>query len=59
MAAVSLEDVIGRYQTRRRRVAQTLRFTGMAAVEVLRSVDELTDGTVRSIDTATVAEFCP
>jgi hypothetical protein len=55
--------VVGRrdrsYQTRRRRVAQTLRFTGMTAVEVLGSVDELTDGTVRSIDAATVAEFGP
>jgi len=44
------------YQTRRQRAAQTLRFTGMTAVEVLGSVDELTDGTVRSIDAVTVAD---
>ena len=45
------------YQTRRQRVAQTLRFTGLTAVEVLGNMDELTDRTVRSIDAATVAEF--
>jgi len=43
----------------RQRVAQTLRITGMTAVEVLGSGDELIDGTVRSIDAATVAEFGP
>jgi hypothetical protein len=31
----------------------------MTAVEVLGSGDELTDGTVRSIDATTVAEFGP
>lgn len=43
------------YEARRQRVLQTLRFTGMTAVEGLGRVDELTDGTVRSIDAATVA----
>jgi hypothetical protein len=47
------------YHTRRQRVAQTLRFAGMTAVEVLGSVDELTDWTVRSIDAATVAGVGP
>jgi len=45
----------GTYHTRRQRVAPTLRFTEMTAVEMLGSVDELTDGTVRSIDAATAA----
>jgi len=31
----------------------------MTAVEVLGSVDELTDGAVCSVDAATVAEFGP
>jgi hypothetical protein len=47
------------YQTRTQRVAQSLRFTGRTAVEVLGSVDELTDGTVRSIDATTVAGIGP
>jgi hypothetical protein len=38
------------YHIRRPRVAQTLRFTEMNAVEISGSVDELTDGTVRSMD---------
>jgi hypothetical protein len=41
------------------RLAQTLRSTGMTAVEVLGSVGEWTDGTVRSIDAATVAGISP
>lgn len=45
------------YQTRRQRVAQTLRFTEMTAVEVWRSVDELTNGTVGSVDVATGAKI--
>lgn len=51
-----------RYQTRRQwaaRVAQTLGFTKMTAVEMLGSVDELPDATVRSIDAATVAGIGP
>jgi hypothetical protein len=42
-----------RYHTRRQRVAQALGFTAMTAVEGLGSVDELTDGTGSSVDTAT------
>jgi hypothetical protein len=40
-------------------VAQTLRFTGMTAVEVLGSVDELADGTAGSEDAATGAAIGP
>ena len=59
MAAVSSADVVAAMKTPRQRLAQTLRFTGMTAVEVLGSGDELTDGTVRSIDAATVAGIGP
>jgi len=52
------EGVVGRpacsQQTLRQWIARILRFTGMTAVELLRSVDELTDGTVCPIDAATV-----
>jgi hypothetical protein len=47
------------YHTRRQRVAQTLRFTEMTADEMLGRVDELTNGTVRLIDAATVAGIGP
>ena len=47
------------YHTLRQRVAQTLRFTGMTAVEVLGSVDELADRTGSSVDAAMGAEFGP
>src|SRR5260370_40688433 len=47
------------YPTRRQRVAQTLRFTEMPAVEMLGSVDALPDGAVRSIDTTTVVRIGP
>ena len=47
------------YETWRQRLAQTLRFTGMTAVEVLGRGDELTDGTVGSIDATTVAGIGP
>jgi hypothetical protein len=53
---VYLEDVGHSYQTRRQRVAQTLRFIGMTAVEVWGSVDELTKGTVGSVVAATDRE---
>ena len=43
------------YQTRVQRVAEALGFTGMTAVEVLGSVDELTDGTGGSVDAVTGA----
>jgi hypothetical protein len=41
------------YHTRRQRVAPTLRFTEMTAVEMLGRVDELTDGRFGSVDAAT------
>src|SRR5713226_4544894 len=44
------------YQTPRQRVAQALGFTGMTAVEVLGSVDELTNGTGSSVDAVTEAK---
>ena len=47
------------YQTRRQRVAQARGFTGMTAVEVLGSVDELADGTGGSVDAATGVEIGP
>jgi len=46
--------VFGRHgvsdQTRKQRVARAPGFTGMTAVDVLGSVDELTDGTGGSVD---------
>jgi hypothetical protein len=47
------------YQTPRQRVAQALGFTGMTAVEVLGSVDELTDSTGGSVDAVTEAKSGP
>jgi hypothetical protein len=47
------------YQIRRPRVAQALGLTGMTAVEVLGSVDELTDGTGGSVDAVTEAKSGP
>jgi hypothetical protein len=47
------------YHTRRQRVAQALGCTGMTAVEVLRSMDELTDGTGGSVDAVTGAAIGP
>src|SRR5262245_4165667 len=41
------------YHTRRQRLAPTLRFTEMTAVEMLGRVDELTGGRFGSVDAAT------
>jgi hypothetical protein len=57
VAAVSLEDMIAATTLGGNGSHRPLRFTGMTAVEVLGSVDELTDGTVRSIDRATEARI--
>lgn len=46
-------------QTRKQRVPQAPRFTGMTAVDVLGSVDELTDGTGGSVDVVTEAKIGP
>lgn len=48
-----------RYQPRRQRVASVLGFTGMTAVEVLGSVDELAAGTGGSVDAVTGAAIGP
>ena len=45
--------------TRRQRVAQAPGFTGMTAVEVVGSVDELTDGTGGSVDAVTGTAIGP
>jgi len=47
------------YQTWRQRIAQALGFTGMTAVEVLGSVDELTDGAGGSVGSVTEAKSGP
>ena len=49
MAAVSFGRRGRSYHNLRQRVAQTVRFTGMTAVEVLGSVDELADRTGSSV----------
>ena len=57
------DGVFGRhgrgYQNMRQWVAQTLGCTGMTAVEVLGSVDELADGTGGSVDAVTGAAIGP
>lgn len=55
--------VFGRHdrsdQTRKQRAAQAPGFTGMTAVDMLGSVDELTDGTGGSVDVVTEVRIGP
>jgi len=58
-AAASLKDIGGRDQTRKDRVAQAPGFTRRTPINLSGGLNELTDGTVCSVDVATGAAIGP